>query len=205
MKEITDKIQYVPVSLLKKNNKNPRIVKNAKFAKLCESIKKDPLFLELRPILCDKNYEIYAGNQRFSACVVLGYKEVPCIVSDVDQKTKERRIIEDNLHAGEFDYVSLKDDFDEELLKDLFDDEKLFEEEKKEEVVADSKYVESMELKNFESYDYIVFAFNDSRDYLNVCQKLGIGRVDASFSPKIKKIGMGRVVDGKTLAGLVRN
>lgn len=207
-KEITEKIEYVDVALLKKCNKNPRKIKNRAFYRLIESIKKDPKFLELRPILVDENYEIYAGNQRYAACLMLNWKEVPVVkTAGLTPGQKKERMLRDNLHAGEFDFQMLKDDFDNDMVKDIFDDPDVFNilDEKKEEekVFSDAKLVEQMELKNFESHDYLVFAFNDIRDYLFVLQKLGIGKVDGSLSPKTKKIGIGRVVDGKSLARLL--
>lgn len=205
MTTVENNVQYVPVSLLKKCNTNPRVIKNRRFSKLCDSIKNDPKFLEMRPILCNKDYEIYAGNQRYAACVILGWKEVPCIVSDVSEEQRQARMLKDNLHAGEFDFQILHDKYDNNLVKDEFDDEKVFDIlEDKEEKPKESRYAESMELKNFESHDYIVFAFDDSRDYINILQKLGIGKVDSSFSPKLSKIGIGRVLNGKVLADILR-
>lgn len=209
MKEIAEKIEYIDISILKKSNKNPRKIKNRAFYRLIESIKKDPKFLELRPILVDENYEIYAGNQRYAACLMLNWKEVPIVKTiGLTEEQKKERMLRDNLHAGEFDFQILKDDFDNDMVKDVFDDPDVFsslEEKEEEKAFTESKLVEQMELKNFESHDYIVFAFNDIRDYLFVLQKMGIGKVDGSLSPKTKKIGIGRVVDGKSLARLLSN
>ena len=100
----------------------------------------------------------------------------------------------------------LKDNFDNELVVDVFDDDKIFDDFSPPPTKDSStSYVESMELKNFENHDYIVFAFDDYRDFILALQYLDIPKVNVSFSPKIKKIGIGRVLDGKKLVGLFRH
>ncbi len=202
-----EKVEYVSVSTLKKHNKNPRVIKNRNFHLLMESIKKDPKFLEARPILCDEDMIIYAGNQRYQACLTLGWKEVPVIITrGLSEEQKKERMLRDNLHSGEFDINILYNDFDNDLVKSVFDDDKIFEDligKEPEPQIDDTRVFEEMELKNFESHDYLVFAFSDYRDFLIALQKLNIGKVNACFSPKGKKIGIGRVLDGKILVGLI--
>ena len=48
-------IKMVPLESLHKNPKNPRIIKDDKFKKLVQSIKDDPWFMRLRPIIYDEN------------------------------------------------------------------------------------------------------------------------------------------------------
>lgn len=206
MSKIENKVEYVNIDLLKKNPKNPRNIKPRKLSKLIESIKNDPKFLELRPILVDENYEIYAGNQRYQACVILNYKEVPIIMTKgISKELKEERMLKDNLHSGEFDFEKLKDEFDNEQVKYIFDDEEVFEnlKEKVKEDETDKQLIKDMELKNFESYDYLVFCFNDVRDFLYALNKFGIGKVNCSYSEKKQKIGIGRVIDGKELVKII--
>lgn len=203
---VKNQIEYIDVSLLKKSNKNPRTIKNKEFSMLCESIKNDPSFMELRPLLVDENNEIYAGNQRFNACLTLGWKKVPIIKTvGLTKEQKEERMLKDNLHSGEFDLAILHDEFNNELVKCLMG-ENVFDDlvEKDEFKVTDEKYIEDMELKNFENHDYVVFAFDDIRDFLFILEKFGISNVNCSFSPKSKKIGLGRVLNGKLLVDILR-
>lgn len=55
-----------------------------------ESIKK---FGFNQPIVVDKNFEIICGHTRYFALMNLGYKQVPCIVADLDEeKARQYRI-----------------------------------------------------------------------------------------------------------------
>ena len=45
------------------------------------------------PLVLDQNHVIITGHSRFKALIQLGYKKVPCVISDMDeQKAKEYRI-----------------------------------------------------------------------------------------------------------------
>lgn len=58
-----------------------------------ESIKK---FGFNQPIVVDKNLEIICGHTRYYALMNLGYKEVPCIVADLDEEKARQYRIADN-------------------------------------------------------------------------------------------------------------
>jgi len=111
------------ITELKLNPKNPRIIKDARFKKLCDSIQQFPKMLELRPIVYDNATKcILGGNMRFKALQHLGYKELPenWIVSadNLTEDEKQRFIIEDNVGFGEWDFELLKSDWDVEALED---------------------------------------------------------------------------------------
>ena len=78
-------MQRIPVNQLKPSPWNPRLIKDQKFKNLCKSIEEDPTFMELRPILADKEGVIYAGNMRYRAVCHLGWEDVPCIMTDIDE------------------------------------------------------------------------------------------------------------------------
>lgn len=59
--------------------------------------------------------------------------------------------------------------------------------------------IPQMELQAFEHYDYLMFMFQDIRDWLRVIQLLNITKVNFSISRKTQKIGIGRVINGKRL------
>lgn len=61
-----------------------------------ESIKK---FGFNQPIVVDKNLEIICGHTRYFALMNLGYKQVPCIVADLDEEKARQYRIADNKTA----------------------------------------------------------------------------------------------------------
>lgn len=64
--------------------------------------------------------------------------------------------------------------------------------------------VESMEIKAFEHWDYIVFVFDNQMDWLNVVNEFGIHKVNAGYGT-MKKVGVGRVINGKRLLEALRH
>jgi hypothetical protein len=53
-----------------------------------------------------------------------------------------------------------------------------------------------MELQPFEHYDYVVLLFRNDQDFQGACERLGLGKVQLTLPGGIRKIGLGRVVDG---------
>ena len=117
--------EYVPVSQLKANPINPRIIKDAKFKKLCDSIKEDPEYFEARPCLVNKAGVIFAGTQRWRAAQSLGIKKVPVIVMD-NPAMETKRMLRDNMSSGEWDFDILANEFPEDMLKNVGFDLKTF-------------------------------------------------------------------------------
>lgn len=102
---------------IKLNPDNPRNITDEALEKLKESISRDPEFMELRPIIIDKNNMVLGGNQRLKAIRALGYKEIPVNwVKKADTLTEEqynRFILVDNAPEGmqgEWDYGKLIED-----------------------------------------------------------------------------------------------
>ena len=93
----------IPISKLLVNNgqikdvpKNPRLIKDAKFEKLKQSIQDDPEMLELRELLVypfEDKYVVLGGNMRLRACKELGYTEMECKVIPEDTPAKKLRAI----------------------------------------------------------------------------------------------------------------
>ena len=109
---------------LKPNPKNPRIISEDQLEKLKNSIKRDPEFMKLRPIVHDGGM-ILGGNMRYRACLALGKKEVPNSwvkdASDLTDEQKRRFIVVDNAPdgmTGDWDWEELSDEFDMEELAD---------------------------------------------------------------------------------------
>jgi hypothetical protein len=102
------KVKKVGISEIQKNPDNPRIIKDANFKKLVQSIKDFPEMLDLRPIVVNKQGVILGGNMRFEACKSAGLKQVPVIYADTLTPEQEREfIIKDNVSGGEWDWAAL--------------------------------------------------------------------------------------------------
>ena len=99
------------------NPNNPRIIKDDKFKKLCQSIKEFPEMLELRPIVIDENNMVLGGNMRLKACIEVGLKEVPTIqAKDLTEEQKKEFIIKDNVGFGEWNWDDLANEWNVEDL-----------------------------------------------------------------------------------------
>lgn len=111
----------VPITKLKANPTNPRILRDEKFAKLKRSIEEFPDMLNKRPIVAvtdtDGKLMVLGGNMRLRACQDLKMKEVPVILAD--EWTEEQRrefIIKDNVGFGEWDWDALGEEWNAEDL-----------------------------------------------------------------------------------------
>jgi hypothetical protein len=119
MKEVKRKVEYLDIKLLKPHPKNPRIIKDNQFEKLCQSIKDNEDYFETRPILCNPQYIVFAGNMRLKASLEVGLLEVPVIVMDISEDKQNEIMIRDNRQNGEWDWDILMDNFDLPDLKDF--------------------------------------------------------------------------------------
>jgi hypothetical protein len=108
---------------IKVNSKNPRIIKDDKFAKLVKSIREFPEMLEKRPIICftdvDGKFVVLGGNMRLKASQEVGLKELPIILADDwTQEQRNEFLIKDNVGFGEWDWDMLANEWDSENLTD---------------------------------------------------------------------------------------
>jgi hypothetical protein len=110
------------ITELKPNPNNPRLIKDDKFKKLCDSIQAFPKMMELRPIIIDEGNIILGGNMRFNALKHLGYKELPAEwVKEANELTEEQKqefIVKDNVGFGEWDWDILANEWDTEKLEE---------------------------------------------------------------------------------------
>ena len=84
------KIKKVNINEVKVNPNNPRLIKDDKFKKLVESITNFPEMLDIRPIVVNNDMVILGGNMRYKACIEAGFKEIPIIITELnDQQQKE--------------------------------------------------------------------------------------------------------------------
>tara|TARA_B110000908_G_scaffold5463_1_gene6964 strand:+ start:1886 stop:3031 length:1146 start_codon:yes stop_codon:yes gene_type:complete len=110
------------VSNIKPNPNNPRLIKDAKFKKLVQSIKDFPKMMALRPMVINKDNVILGGNMRFKALKELNYKDIPedwiKRAEDLTEEETRRFIIADNVGFGEHDWDMLANEWD---VVELFD------------------------------------------------------------------------------------
>lgn len=111
-------IQVVKIKDIKSNPNNPRVIKDDKFHKLCESIKAFPKMLELRPIVVNDDMVVLGGNMRLKALKHLGLTEAPVIkASELTEDQQRQFIIKDNAGFGEWDWSMLANEWDVEELE----------------------------------------------------------------------------------------
>lgn len=112
----------IKLNTIKPNPNNPRLIKDEKFAKLCERVKANPNTLRFRPIVVDSDNVIQGGNMRYKALKELGYKEVPDEwVAKADDLTPEQLrefVVVDNVGYGEWDYDLLGNQYSTQELSD---------------------------------------------------------------------------------------
>jgi hypothetical protein len=116
-------MEFRNIAEIKPNPKNPRIIKDDKFAKLVKSIRDFPQMLEKRPLICftdtDKKLVVLGGNMRLKAANEVGLKELPVILADDwTEEQKAEFLIKDNVGFGEWDWDELANDWDAEQLTD---------------------------------------------------------------------------------------
>ena len=105
-------LQNLPLSKLLLNTgqlpgvpKNPRFIKDDRYAKLLQSIKDDPEMLDLRELIAvahNGKYVVIAGNMRLRALRELGFSETPVKVlpADTDAKKLRAYATKDNVPFG---------------------------------------------------------------------------------------------------------
>jgi site-specific DNA-methyltransferase (adenine-specific) len=111
------------IAEIKSNPKNPRVIKDEKFAKLVQSLKDFPEMLEKRPLVCftdtDGKLVVLGGNMRLKAAKEIGLKELPVIIADDwTEEQKAQFLIKDNVGFGEWNWDELQSDWDVEKLAD---------------------------------------------------------------------------------------
>lgn len=127
------KIEPVLIDRLEFYESNPRTISKDSMQKLCDSICKDPGFMDRRPVLVNyikdkKAWFVYAGSQRVRACKELGWIEIPCIIdNDLEEEIMQRRMLIDNQHSGDWDFDILANEFEIDMLLDVGFTEKDFE------------------------------------------------------------------------------
>lgn len=111
----------VPLSKLKGNPDNPRILRDEKFLKLKKSITDFPDMLNYRAIVAvsedDGTFMVLGGNMRLKALKELKIKEAPVMLADHwTQEQRREFAIKDNVGFGEWDWDQLANEWNAEDL-----------------------------------------------------------------------------------------
>lgn len=106
-------IQKIKMEKLKPAKYNPRKVLNENdesYQKIKASIEE---FGFVDPIIVNKDFTIIGGHQRYNILLELGYKEVDCVVLNLDDKDEKKLNLALNKNSGYWDNDKLKELFDE--------------------------------------------------------------------------------------------
>ena len=199
-------IVEVPIGDLRPYGNNPRMNDVAiKYVK--ESIEK---FGFKVPLVIDTHNVIVCGHTRFEAAKLLKMESIPCITADdlTEEQIKAFRLA-DNKVAEFAEWDDFKLDLELDQLNEMGFDMEPFgffdetEEDAEKEKKTEDKAIASMELNEFEHYDYLVFVFDNKNDFITACNTFNIQRVRGN-GPKHNKIGLGRCVRGSKLAEALR-
>jgi len=60
----------------------------------------------------------------------------------------------------------------------------------------DAVHLPDMECQPFEHYDYVMLMFRNDQDFQQACELLGIQKVQIAYPGGLRKIGIGRCIDG---------
>lgn len=113
------RIAKYPLSQLKPNPDNPRVIRDSNFQKLVKSLRDFPEMLELREVVIDENNYILGGNQRYLALKELRVIEVPVVqLTGLSDERKKEFVVKDNVNYGVWDWDVLGNLYDPVDLKE---------------------------------------------------------------------------------------
>ncbi|NCD40574.1 MAG: hypothetical protein EOL88_00630 [Bacteroidia bacterium] len=197
------KIIQKKVSELKPATYNPRKIGKKEKMELKKSIKKfdfvEPIVININP---KRKNIVIGGHQRLMIAQELGMKEVPCVGVNLQIKDEKELNLRLNKNKGEFD-TKLLAGLDEKLLREVG-----FMESELSKVFADDVSLvkeEEFSAELLEENNYIVFAFNNSVDWMAIEDYFKLKSVLSKSSNKdYKQKGVGRVLDGQKLLDLIK-
>lgn len=193
-------ITKVKIDTLKSSEYNPRTLSPVEMRVLKESIKEFGL---VDPIIVNGNKErqniIIGGHQRVKALQEMGEEMVDVLYLNLDLAKEQELNLRLNRYYGEFDFEKLKD-YDRDLL--VLVGFKSGELKKIDEILESSTLDSEMGFTQelLEENNYVIFAFDNKLDFQVVKEKFGLKPASALDSRKgYKRVGIGRVIDGKKL------
>ena len=196
------KIEQVPLEELKAYEGNSRTHTNDQIRQVADSIKE---FGFTNPILIDDEGTIIAGHGRWAAAKKLNLEKVPCIkLGHLNEAQRRAYVIADNKLAlnASWDEAKLKEEIEAIIDSDLntgltgFNERELDKllHEKKEEEEPEVDFSKELLL----SHNYIVLYFDNDFDWEVAKEKFQLPEVKSGvITDSCKKVGLGRVVNGK--------
>ena len=173
----------IKIDELKENEHNPRTIQNEAFQRLCNSIKRDPEFMALRPIVVDDSNVILGGNMRYRAIKKIGMDEIPDAwvvkASNLSEEQKKRFILVDNSPsgmAGDWDFDALANGWEMPELETLgFDIDDLIIEPPEEEIENNDIFEQSIQLNP--QKEYILIFAKDAEEWEEMKTVFGLRQV----------------------------
>ena len=191
------------LSEIKPYKKNAKKHDETQIKNVMQSIKE---FGVVQPIVVDRNNTIIIGHCRYEAMKRLGYDELQDdwvkVVDLSDEEAEKLRLLDNKLNESEWDLELLKDLVPSIDFSDFEVDWNLGEKKEKEGKDKDKGEVPFAEILGEEN-NYIVLKFNNTVDWLQIESLFGLEnrqaystRTDGKIGKNMKRIGVGRVVDG---------
>ena len=107
------KIVDVPLNILRPSEYNPRDIDSEEYHSLVNSMKTDPDFIKVRPVIVNTLPEregvIIGGQRRWEAALDLGWNTIPCIFVSVPLNKEKDWNLKDNNHSGKFNDTRLRE------------------------------------------------------------------------------------------------
>ena len=114
------KVKKIDINKLQPASYNPRQISTKQYKDLIESFEKfglvDPIIVN--EYFVENYYVVIGGHQRLKICKELGYKDIDCIVLELNKEEERELNIRLNKSGGEFDMDILANEFEIEELKD---------------------------------------------------------------------------------------
>ena len=189
-------IEKKKLSELKPAPYNPRQSTAKQEKQLKASLEK---FGVVEPIIYNKQTGyIVGGHFRVRELTKLGYKEVECVIVDLNEEDERELNIRLNANTGEWDWDSLANEWDAEKLDDwgldLPIDLDAIKETKDIPDIGEIEFSEELLLE----HNYIVLYFDNAMDWEVAQEVYGLNKVKSKTSAEgTQKIGIGRVINGK--------
>lgn len=124
-------MKTIKITEIKPNPRNPRLIKDDKFLRLCKSLNDFPAMLEKRPVVVNEDGVILGGNMRYRAAKENGWKEIPVEVFTREDASKmmadrgktyeeicDEFVIKDNSSFGEWDWEVLANEWSSDSLNE---------------------------------------------------------------------------------------
>lgn len=201
------------ISELEENELNPRVIRPANFTALRNSLGR---YGNVSTIVYNKlTKRVVSGNQRLKVLRAAGETKTMVTVGEWDEEEEIALMLEMNNQFSQGDWrVDLAIEQIERLrerIPDAYDALNLVNLKRELDSRKPAKggedeanLIQEMEIMPFEHWDYIVLVFSDIRDFLAASEWFGLKKSAYTAPTGKKKIGLGRVLDGKKFLAKVR-